>query len=614
MKKAAISVLLCLLILSSSIIIGFTGVTVRAVEDAVSGIPARIDGILQREAEKAGSNNLQAWLDGALTQGAGVTSDWLVFSIRQYNKSYNFSQYAAALNNYVKTDDGFTAVTKQRFALLFAAVGQNRDYVVQTVNSTIGEFGIMSWIYGLHLLNNGYTSSKTSTTAVVEKLLTLQLTDRGWALSGTVSDVDVTAMTLQALAPYYKTNTKVKAAVDAAITLLSQRQMSTGDFQSYGVGNSQSTAQVITALACLGINGLSDTRFIKNNNTLLDGLLQYQLADKSFSHTLGGSSNNSATAQALGAFVSVWRLAKSYGSFYMLSPAGTDTSQKTTQSQISEKTTAPPKPVSESTAQINSVSSTVESAVAPVTQEGAVAENTGGSVDATDETAENGETQQGEESTDSSLSSSSLDTYKKWIILAIALLAIGSCLVLILTGKGNKKNLLAVLSVTAVLIGTFLIVNTVILRTKQTSIETSTEFSMEPAPATLEDGMVSLYINCVNAVKYGIRDKDGYDEIIPENGVILDTSAEFQQGDTVLALLKSVLKDENIALSIKQGGYVAGISGLTEQLCGTSSGWIYSVNGIFPLTGTDEYQLASGDRVAFYYTVNKGDVPGKQDF
>jgi hypothetical protein len=127
----------------------------------------------------------------------------------------------------------------------------------------------------------------------------MQLSDRGWALSGTVSDVDVTAMAIQALAPHYKSKAKVKTAVDAALTLLSERQMSTGEFQSYGKANSQSTSQVITALSCLGINGITDTRFIKHDNTLLDGLLRYQLPIRVLAIPWVKVRSISATAQAL---------------------------------------------------------------------------------------------------------------------------------------------------------------------------------------------------------------------------------------------------------------------------------------------------------------------------
>ena len=45
-------------------------------------------------------------------------------------------------------------------------------------------------------------------------ILDAQLNDGGWALTGTVSDADITGMALQALAPYYKTDVKVKAAIE----------------------------------------------------------------------------------------------------------------------------------------------------------------------------------------------------------------------------------------------------------------------------------------------------------------------------------------------------------------------------------------------------------------
>ncbi len=147
------------------------------------------------------------------------------------------------------------------------------------------------------------------------------------------------------------------------------------------------------------------------------------------------------------------------------------------------------------------------------------------------------------------------------------------------------------------------------------TITTAATTSPATANSTLpQKSSVSLYIDCVNAVTYGIRDRDGYKDLIPANGVMLNTVAELQQGDTVLSLLERVLKDKSILLNKGSRGYIRGIGGLKELDCGTSSGWIYSVNEIFPLTGSNEYKLVSGDRVAFYYTVKKGDVPGKQDF
>ena len=55
-------------------------------------------------------------------------------------------------------------------------------------------------------------------------------------------------MALQALAAYYKTDAKVKEEADKAVTCLSKLQNTTGGYDSYGSVNSESAAQVITAL------------------------------------------------------------------------------------------------------------------------------------------------------------------------------------------------------------------------------------------------------------------------------------------------------------------------------------------------------------------------------
>ncbi len=615
MKKTIISLILCLSFLFSFTVVGCTGISARAAEDSVSDVSGLIDGILQSEMKRAGSKDLQSWLNGPLAQGAGRTSDWTVFSIRQYNNQLNsssYAAYAAALKNYVKTNEGFSAATQQRYALLFIAVGQNRDYVIETANSTIGELGIMSWIYGLHLLNNGYTSTKFSTNSVVEKLLSIQISGGGWALSGTNADVDITAMTIQALAPHYN-NSKVKTAVNTAVALLSKRQMSDGDFQSSGMGgavsNAESTAQVITALSCLGINGLTDKRFIKNNNTLLDGLLKYRLADKSFCHTVAqGERSGAATVQALYSLISVWRMSKGYGSLYVISSPGMTPPQQTTKPV--EKTTAPSKPVVGSSA--NRASNPAGSTDGTSTSAALVTDQAGEIVQSTVETAQGetsptetlqNETSQGEisQQTETQEDDASAGTrsgaYKKWVCLAIVLLALGVGLVLVLTGKGNKKNLLAVLLTAAVLIGVVLMTGPKATTTKPTTLPQAT-------------GSVTIVIQCNEALEHiEANDVKGYENIVPQDGVMLSRDdMQIQDDETVLEVLKKATKDENIIL-IAQDGYVSNIGGLVERAkdFGPESGWLYSVNGEFPSLGASQYKLKDGDKIEFKYVTKRTD-------
>ena len=68
---------------------------------------------------------------------------------------------------------------------------------------------------------------------LIQVILDAQLPGGGWNLSGENADPDMTAMAIQALAPYYKTNETVKAAVDKALEALSALQRNDGGFDSW---------------------------------------------------------------------------------------------------------------------------------------------------------------------------------------------------------------------------------------------------------------------------------------------------------------------------------------------------------------------------------------------
>ncbi len=113
--------------------------------------------------------------------------------------------------------------------------------------------------------------------ALVADILSHEISGGGWDWADTAPDPDMTSIAIQALTPYCDTNSEAKAAVDRGITVLSNMQNDDGSFSSYGWANACSTAQVITALTGMGINPLTDSRFIKNEHTIFDGLnLFYQ--------------------------------------------------------------------------------------------------------------------------------------------------------------------------------------------------------------------------------------------------------------------------------------------------------------------------------------------------
>lgn len=154
---------------------------------------------------------------------------------------------------------------------------------------------------------------------LIAYILERQLDDGGWALSGSAADPDMTGMALQALAPYYDSNSEVKAAVDEALDCLSEVQRDDGGFASWGTVNAESCAQVIVALTALGINPDSDPRFIKNDCSALDALLAFAVDGGGFRHTATGNVNGMATEQGYYALVAYDRFLNGRTSLYDMS-------------------------------------------------------------------------------------------------------------------------------------------------------------------------------------------------------------------------------------------------------------------------------------------------------
>ena len=172
-------------------------------------------------------------------------------------------------------------------------------------------------IWALIALDSGnYPASGTATRkALLERILSVQTSDGGWAVTGSEADTDMTGMALQALAPYYETNDQVRAAVDKAIDKLSQMQQADGSFcADYGDGNpvptSESIAQVITGLTALGIDPATDPRFVKSGGSALEALLRYYVDGGGFRHLLDGERDGMATEQGYYALAAYFRFQK----------------------------------------------------------------------------------------------------------------------------------------------------------------------------------------------------------------------------------------------------------------------------------------------------------------
>ncbi len=166
-------------------------------------------------------------------------------------------------------------------------------------NNSVGKQGLNGWIFALLTLDTmGYKTpegAEFDRERILDEIVSSQNTDGGFSLSKGESDIDITAMALQAIAPYYNDFSRddVRKSVDKAVEYLSGKQDSSGTF-----GSAEADSQVVIALCSLGIDPEADSRFVKNAD-LLTALLSYQNGDGGFSHEKGGDSDELATGQAL---------------------------------------------------------------------------------------------------------------------------------------------------------------------------------------------------------------------------------------------------------------------------------------------------------------------------
>ena len=103
-------------------------------------------------------------------------------------------------------------------------------------------------------------------------------------------------------------------------------------------------------------------------------------------------------------------------------------------------------------------------------------------------------------------------------------------------------------------------------------------------------------------------------DFVPEDGVILPcTRYVLRPGDTVYDILSRAVRYNKIQMEYQGADknsfssvYIKGINYLYEFSCGQLSGWMYTVNGIFPQYGCSKYELSDGDRIEWVYTCDLG--------
>ncbi len=526
-----------------------------------------IDGVVAYKMEEGKCGSFENW-EEQLEDAAGTGSEWYFISLIQNRSATETITFAKRLKEYTLNNNIPGATARQRIALAMIACGAGEDsFVKETINDSMGKMGIMSWIFGLHLVNNGAIATDFETDSLIKEILSERKEDGGWAIMGETSDTDVTAMALQALAPY-REEKEVQEAIDKALVILSEKQTENGDFTGFGQPNPESTAQVIIALTALDIDPLEDERFIKNGNTALQGLLRYRCSNGAWAHIYGGKENDSATYQALMALVALKRYDQGEGSFYIFYEIGGCERENDSDKEDIEK---------EQNSEREEEKDHKDQETLPV--------NIDTSGDETKPREINKKT--------------SGINIKLFIYAGLILSGLILSLVLLLKGRKNKKNFIFIAAV-CVILG--LIVHFTEFSSKS-DYYVKSQIQKENAI-----GSVTMTIRCDTLI--GKADP----EQIPKDGEIMPvTSYEIEEGDTVYDILIEAVKEygiqaENRGSSSNAHGmiYIAGINYLYEQQFGELSGWIYHVNGVAPSCGCGDYILKDGDVIEWHYTCDLG--------
>ena len=166
---------------------------------------------------------------------------------------------------------------------------------------------------------------------IIVEIISKQLSDGGFALSSDDADPDIIAMAITALAPYYNSekiysyhrkalsadeSKTVHEVVDEAVCAFhvcnstrATTKVGEPECREYRLGGGGAVS--------LNIDPLSDSRFIKNGNTLFDGIMRYRMTDGGFVHSftydpdnptsLPDKSNTMASEQTLYTMASLWR-------------------------------------------------------------------------------------------------------------------------------------------------------------------------------------------------------------------------------------------------------------------------------------------------------------------
>lgn len=314
-------------------------------------------GIVTYEKQKNGIPEGDSLLSGRIAEDAGFdSSDWLAIAAVRSGLETDTGEYYSAWKNRIDSeysDDGaldrLNATDWHRAVLTGICLGVDptdvsevdllgRGTYLRGEGRPLDAQGLNGEIWALIAMDSCDwklpEDAKPDRAEIISSIIDTRNSDGGFSLTAGDgrSDIDITAMALQALAPYRCCN-ETEDTVSGALKYLAESLES--------VDNCESTAQIICALCCLDIDPDEDERFAG----LTDELISYANDDGGFAHQKGGESSELASSQALIALCSIQRLRAGERSVYDMNDGSPEKPVKTSLKEMTaakNRNTSPP--------------------------------------------------------------------------------------------------------------------------------------------------------------------------------------------------------------------------------------------------------------------------------
>ena len=578
-----------------------------------------------------------------------INGEWRIFGLARAGRTVADSYYEAAVA-YVKDhmdENGrlhsVKSTDNSRLIVALTALGKDVTDVggydlLSGLNDMeyIGKQGVNGTIWALIAFDTyDYEIPEGDVTRekLVAEILGKQLSDGGWALSGAVSDPDMTGMALQALTPYVKTDKDVKNAVNKAIVALSGMQNKDGTFTGSEGTTAESLAQVITALTALGIDPEADSRFVKNGVSAVDALSMFYVEGGGFRHDLSSGRNMMATEQGYYALVSYYRLLQDKTSLYDMSDVTVQTAARDQEAAdavetlisaigtVTENSGEKIKAAREAyDALTDSQKELVENYKALTDAETAYAELV---KTAEDETAAKAVAEKidaigevtlnsGEKIREAREAYNRLTDVQKALVENYKTLTDAEAKYASLTKAAEDESAANAVEKLIDAIGAVAKDSGEKIKAARNAYDKLTDDQKKLVEnyKTLTDAESKFReLNSTVEVSFTLLGcyKHDSDEVHTLSGGSLRTwitkkTYKVEPGATVKDVLELALKEAGMRCVNPTGNYVESIDGLGEFSNGSNSGWMYTLNGTHPGLGVAEQTVKDGDVIVFHYT------------